>query len=271
MNLNLDISMRDKKILLMFFGLVIFALGYFLGYQPQMKKAEALQAQSVPVREHLDNLLAMAQKKDFYIEETQSIQEKLDEYTAEFPADVREEDGIVLANNMENSLDMQFSNVSLGVREFVASMDGSTQEDVEARQQTLSEQNNAQTQKQIDEIEGVDSEAEEKQQEAVDAAVNSENVADSTPVLYRTQDTMQFTGTYASLKELVDYLASQKGRTTVDNINASFDATTGNLTGTLTVNLFSMTGTTNSYTEPDAGSVAHGTGNLFGTIENSGK
>lgn len=271
MNLNLDISMRDKKILLMFLGLVIFALGYFLGYQPQMEKAESLQAKSVPVQEHLDNLLAMAEKKDFYIEETQSIQKKLDEYTAEFPADVREEDGIVLSNNMENSLDMQLSNVSLGIKEFVAAMDGSSQEDVEARQQTLSEQNNAQTQKQIDEIEGIDSEAEEKQQEAVEAATENAGNEDSTPVLYRTQDTMQFTCTYASLKELVDYLASQKGRTTIDNINASFDSTTGNLTGTLSVNLFSMTGTTNSYTEPDAGSVAHGTGNLFGTIENSGK
>ena len=68
---------------------------------------------------------------------------------------------------------------------------------------------------------------------------------------------------------MVEYLESQNGRTTIDSVNASFDSTTGNLTGTLTVNLFSMTGTSNSYTEPDAGSVAHGTGNLFGTIENT--
>ena len=31
--------------------------------------------------------------------------------------------------------------------------------------------------------------------------------------------------------------------------------------------MFSMTGTGNSYTEPDAGQVAYGTGNLFGTLE----
>ena len=266
--MKLDISMRDKKILLMFFGVVIFGAGYLLGYRPQMDKAQEIQASSVPVQEHLDKLLEMAKKKDFYVEETASIQKKIDKYTAEFPADVKEEDGIVLANNMENSLDMQFSNVSLGTRDFVAAMDGSTQEDIEQQQQTLSEQSNAQTKKQIDEIEGTDSEAAKKQQEAVDAAVNSEE-ASGTPVLYRTQDTMQFTGTYASLKDVVEYLADQNGRSTVDNVNASFDSSTGNLTGTLTVNLFSMTGTTNSYTEPDAGSVAHGTGNLFGTIENS--
>ena len=31
--------------------------------------------------------------------------------------------------------------------------------------------------------------------------------------------------------------------------------------------MFSMSGTGNSYTEPDAGHVAYGTGNLFGTLE----
>ena len=92
--MKLDISIRDKKILLMFFGIVIFAAGYLFGYRPQMEKAESFQAESVPVQEHLDKLLKMAEKKDFYVEETTSMQKKIDQYTAKFPADVKEEDGI---------------------------------------------------------------------------------------------------------------------------------------------------------------------------------
>ncbi len=260
--MNIDISIRDKKILLMFFGVAIFGAGYLFGYKPQMDEAESYRAKSVPVQEHLGKLVEMAKKKDFYVEETASIQKKIDEYTAQFPADVKEEDGILLANSMENTLDMSFSNVGLGSREFVASMDGSTQEEAEQQQQTLSEQNNAKTQEQIDEIEGKDS-TEEKEEDAA-ASVDS-----TLPVLYRTQDTLQFTGTYAGLKDIAGYLSDQNGRITVDSVNASFDSSTGNLTGTLTVNLFSMTGTSNSYTEPDAGSVAHGTGNIFGTIDAS--
>ena len=57
---------------------------------------------------------------------------------------------------------------------------------------------------------------------------------------------------------------------TLDNVNASFDSSTGNLSGSITVNLFFMAGTGQTYTEPDAGSVAYGTDNIFGTIE-SGK
>lgn len=104
--MDMNISMRDKKILLMFFGVGIFAVGYFFGYRPQMEEAESIQASNAPLQERLNDLLKLAENKDFYLEETDSINAKIDEYTSEFPADIRSEDGIVLSMNMENSLDM---------------------------------------------------------------------------------------------------------------------------------------------------------------------
>lgn len=270
--MDMNISMRDKKILLMFLGVGIFAAGYFLGYRPQMDEAESIQASNVPLQDRLNSLLELAENRDFYIEETNSIQEQIDEYTSEFPADIRQEDGIVLSMDMENSLDMQIANVGLGTREFIASLDGSTEDEIISMpDQTMSEQANAQTQAQIDEIEGTDVQGDQERQTASDAEVENLNSTTSVPVLYRTQDNMQFTGTYASLKDMVDYLSDQSGRMTLDNVNASFDSTTGKLTGNITVNLFSMAGTGKTYTEPDAGSVAYGTNNIFGTIEGSKK
>ena len=254
--MDMNISMRDKKILLMFFGVGIFAVGYFFGYRPQMEEAESIQASNAPLQERLNDLLKLAENKDFYLEETDSINAKIDEYTSEFPADIRSEDGIVLSMNMENSLDMQISNVGLGTREFIAALDGSTEDPlIDMPDETLSEQANAQTQEQIDEIEGTDVQGDKERQTASDKEVANLNQTLTTPVLYRTQDSMQFTGTYTSLKDMVDYLADQSGRMTLDNVNASFDSTTGNLTGSITVNMFSMAGTGKTYTEPDAGSV----------------
>lgn len=269
--MDMNISMRDKKILLMFLGVGIFAAGYFFGYRPQMEEAESIQASNAPLQERLNDLIKLAENKDFYLEETDSINAKIDEYTSAFPADIRSEDGIVLSMNMENSLDMQISNVGLGTREFIAALDGSTEDPLlNMPDETLSEQANAQTQEQLDEIEGTDVQGDKERQNASDEEVANLNQTFTTPVLYRTQDSMQFTGTYASLKDMVDYLADQSGRMTLDNVNASFDSSTGNLTGSITVNLFSMAGTGKTYTEPDAGSVAYGTDNIFGTIE-SGK
>ena len=263
----MNISMRDKKLLLMFSGVAVFGLGWFFGYRPQMKEAANIEAANKPLEERLSNLLELAGNRDFYISETENAQNKINEYVSKFPSDVKEENGIVLAQNIENSLGMQISNVGIATKEFVASIDGSTEEEIAEQNETMSEQANSQTREQIDEIEGTDSKAAEELQNASDIAAAQADSTSQTPVLYRTQDTLEFTGTYANLKDVVAYLAEQTGRLTVDNMNASYDTSTGYLTGSIVVNMFSMTGTGNTYTEPDAGQVAYGTSNLFGTLE----
>lgn len=263
----MNISMRDKKLLLMFSGVAVFGLGWFFGYRPQMEEAANIEAANKPLEERLSNLLELAGNRDFYISETENAQNKINEYVAKFPSDVKEENGIVLAQNIENSLGMQISNVGIATKEFVASINGSTEEEIAEQNETMSEQANSQTREQIDEIEGTDSKAAEELQNASDIAAAQADSTSQTPVLYRTQDTLEFNGTYANLKDVVAYLAAQRGRLTIDNMNASYDTSTGYLTGSIVVNMFSMTGTGNIYTEPDAGQVAYGTSNLFGTLE----
>lgn len=263
----MNISMRDKKLLLMFSGVAVFGLGWFFGYRPQMEEAANIEAANKPLEERLSDLLELAGNRDFYISETENAQNKINEYVSKFPSDVKEENGIVLAQNIENSLGMQISNVGIATKEFVASIDGSTEEEIAEQNETMSEQANSQTREQIDEIEGTDSKAAEELQNASDIAAAQADSTSQTPVLYRTQDTLEFTGTYANLKDVVAYLAEQTGRLTIDNMNASYDTSTGYLTGSIVVNMFSMTGTGNTYTEPDAGQVAYGTSNLFGTLE----
>lgn len=264
----MSISTRDKKILLMFSGVAVFAAGYFFGYRPQMSKAEEIETASVPLETRLNELLEMAKNKEFYVEETSKYNQEVSDYVAQFPADVKEEDGILLARDMENTLDMEVSNIGISTRNFIASLDGSTEEEIgELVDQTLSEKANEQTQEQIDEIEGTDTKAEEALADATEAAVSDAADLTDQTVLFRRLDTLQFNGTYDSLKDAVDYLASRSGRMTLDSVDASFDASTGNLIGTITVNMFSMTGTGSTYTEPDAGSVALGRKDLFGTID----
>lgn len=264
----MSISTRDKKILLMFSGVAVFAAGYFFGYKPQMSKAEEIETASVPLETRLNELLEMAKNKEFYVEETNRYNQEVSDYVAQFPADVKEEDGILLARDMENALDMEVSNIGISTRNFIASLDGSTEEEIgELVDQTLSEKANEQTQEQIDEIEGTDTKAEEALADATEAAVSDAADLTDQTVLFRRLDTLQFNGTYDSLKDAVDYLASRSGRMTLDSVDASFDASTGNLIGTITVNMFSMTGTGSTYTEPDAGSVALGRKDLFGTID----
>ena len=258
-------SMRDKRILLMLLGIVVFVLGYFLVFQPQMAKAEEIEAQNVPLREKLNQLVEIEENQDYYISETNKYNQHVTDYTNMFPSDVKEEDAVLLGKGMEDKLGMWIFKMDFADQEFVASLDTSgLNNGSEGDDSTLSEQANQPTKDQINEIEGTDgTEAD------TSAALDSLDL--NSVALYRVKNTMEFNGTYQELKDLVDYLAADASRLTIDSVDIDFSASTGDLGGTVVVNMYSMTGTGRTYTTPDISSVVLGNHNLFGTLTTSSK
>lgn len=265
MNLNLNlssISNREKRILLMLFGVLLLVISYVAVFQPQMESASTISDQNTELDARLNQLLDMASKKEYYQTKTEEMQQEIDSYCAQFPADIKEEDGIVLAQNIEKFSGISIETVGTGVR-LMISEDGTIDDSQDtSNQQTLSEQDNQATKEQVDQIEGNTTDSTETNQtQTADALV------EDTPTLYRTQDTLEYTGTYANLKKAVQYINSQTGRMTVDNITTTFDSASGGITGTITVNIYSMSGIGTTYQEPDAGTSNYGKKNLFGTLE----
>ena len=271
----MKMSIRDKKIFLMFLGVLFLALSYFFVYTRQMEAAASIEAENSELQARLDQLLEMAENKEFYEEEIARMNKEIENYCETFPAAVREEDGILLVNDMEKELDVKISNVGLGEREFLSTIDGEASDTDYIPDQTLMQQSNQKTQEQINEIEGTNETSENPVSDPVDNVQDQVtellNDAAFAPSLYRNQDTIQFVTTYKGLKSMVEYLNSRVGRMTVDSVSTSFDSSTGNLSGSMTINLYSMSNTGNIYIEPDAGDVKLGTKNIFGTIEKSGK
>ena len=259
-----NISNREKRILLMFFGVLLLVVSYVAVFSPQMDAASEVAMQNDSLNDRLNELLGMAAKKDYYQRETQNMQDQIDKYCEQFPADIKEEDGIVLAQNIEKASGIAIDTVGTGVR-LMVSEDGTVNEEDDSEQQTLSEQDNEATKKQVDQIEGNTEAAAETKKQTDDALI------EDSPTLYRTQDTLNYTGSYENLKKAVTYINGQTGRMTVDNITMSFDPGTGGLAGTITVNIYSMSGIGNQYSEPDAGTSAYGKKNLFGTLEKKSK
>lgn len=258
-------SMRDKRILLMLLGIVVFVLGYFLVFQPQMAKAEEIEAQNVPLREKLNQLVEIEENQDYYISETNKYNQHVTDYTNMFPSDVKEEDAVLLGKGMEDKLGMWIFKMDFADQEFVASLDTSgLNSGSEGDDSTLSEQANQPTKDQINEIEGTD--GTETDTSAAPDSLDLNSVA-----LYRVKNTMEFNGTYQELKDLVDYLAADASRLTIDSVDIDFSASTGDLGGTVVVNMYSMTGTGRDYVTPDVSSVVLGNHNLFGTLTTSSK
>lgn len=270
------VSTRDKKILLMFLGVFCLAAAYLFVYKPQMEEVEAIEMQNESLQNRLNELLAMANDRAFYEDEIRRMNAEIRSYCDTFPAAVKAEDGILLANRMEKKIDMQISNVGLGERELLSTIGGGAEAPREVvPDQNLMQRTGQATMDQINEIEGTN---EELAVGKVDELTNLEEeitefLYDVTwnPALYRNQNTLQFVTDYKGLKHAIKYLNTQTGRMTVDNVSASFDPETGNLSGSMVVNLYSMSNTGAEYQTPNAGNVRLGTKNIFGTIEKAPK
>lgn len=78
---------------------------------------------------------------------------------------------------------------------------------------------------------------------------------------------LSFRASYDSLKKALEFILSSKDRITVENISVSYDNSTGNLSGTMTVNMYAVSGTDRTYTAPNVPGVPIGTPNIFQTSE----
>lgn len=79
--------------------------------------------------------------------------------------------------------------------------------------------------------------------------------------------TISYKVSYEGFKKAVDFINDYKERMTIDNVTASYDTLTGQLTGTMVLNLYSVLGGNAEYTEPATGVTEFGTENIFGTVE----
>lgn len=79
---------------------------------------------------------------------------------------------------------------------------------------------------------------------------------------------LTYAATYESLKKAVDYINTYPERMNIDSLTASYDMLTGQLSGSLVINVYSVIGGKNEYVVPatDA-TIPVGTDNIFGTYE----
>ncbi|MCR5331680.1 MAG: hypothetical protein K6E62_10940 [Lachnospiraceae bacterium] len=83
----------------------------------------------------------------------------------------------------------------------------------------------------------------------------------------RTTLTINYNTTYEGLKSCFDYINSYAERMNVNNFNASFNQESGQLSGSMAINLFGVKDEDHVYVAPYTGVVELGTENIFGTID----
>ena len=94
-------------------------------------------------------------------------------------------------------------------------------------------------------------------------------VATTVPIsysLYNNRILLSFQTSYEGLKEIVDYINENKKRMSISDYSVAYDEHTGLVTGSVSVNMYSVAGTDKEYTQQNLSGVSIGTDNVFGTL-----
>ena len=236
---------RDKNLIIILIGVAIPLAIYFFVFTRYNEQRETIEAENQTLSQEVAYLQELMDNKEHYLAETDRMNMEMEEIKAQFPSELHPEDQIYYAYNTETKYDVLASDMDMPLSEIVSVAQPVTQEP--------------------EQPEVVDDGTETVEGEAVD-------VEDTTPVtsaaatiaLYKAPITFKFAITYASAKDWIrEILSDRENKKSITDLSLNYDEQTGNIIGSMVVNMFSLTGTDRTYEAPNIPGIGVGTDDLF--------
>lgn len=251
----MSISERDKKILIVFVGILIFALVYYFPIRSYTEDAEKLNTENVGLTAKLAELEAKVARESEIKAETTNYEADTLALVAKFPSFLQVENEIMDIVGLEKELKVEVPLITVNTPVEMKGSDTPEAETTEAPPQEV---------------------ATEEAPEAADATEAS--VADETEVapavankykLYDMSTNINYKGGYDSLKKFLDKIAKSTDKKSINSVSLTFDNKTGNLDGNIVYDSYFLAGSDRPYEEIITKTIRHGTKNIFGTVDTS--
>lgn len=253
----MSISERDKKILIVFVGILIFALVYYFPIRSYTEDAEKLNTENVGLTAKLAQLEAKVARESEIKAETTNYEADTLALVAKFPSFLQVENEIMDIVGLEKELKVEVPLITVNTP---VEMKGSDTPEAETTQATEAPQEVA---------------TEEAPEEA---STTEAPVADETGVapavankykLYDMSTNINYKGGYDSLKKFLDKIAKSTDKKSINSVSLTFDNKTGNLDGNIVYDSYFLAGSDRPYEEIITKTIRHGTKNIFGTVDTS--
>lgn len=250
---KIKISDSDKRLLIIFFAIVLLACSYFFVFNKGMNKASELEAQNAEDRAKVQQMQQMEASLPQVKEKIVNMKQTQADIIAKYPSDMTTEKSIESLQDYEDhSSDFHITDITFAMRmPLVGAADttaaGSSTETADGTTDSAADDTSATTDTQSTE-DGTD-----------DAATDASVVAG-----YYASIGIRYEASYSGLKEMIAYVNEFKDRTTITQFTAAFDDATGKLTGEMTLNMYYITNTGKDYVPPVFDFMPKGVSNIFG-------
>ena len=255
----MSISERDKKILIVFVGILIFALVYYFPIRSYTEDAEKLNTENVGLTAKLAELEAKVARESEIKAETTNYEADTLALVAKFPSFLQVENEIMDIVGLEKELKVEVPLITVNTPVEMKGSDTPEAETTQAPPQEVA--------------------AEEAPEAAPEEASATEApAADETGVapaaankykLYDMSTNINYKGGYDSLKKFLDKIAKSTDKKSINSVSLTFDNKTGNLDGNIVYDSYFLAGSDRPYEEIITKTIRHGTKNIFGTVDTS--
>ncbi len=255
MDLINKLSQKEKNLIFLLSIMIILIVSYRFGFVSLNDKADALYKENIELNTKLADLQQKAANKKIYIEETKQMTKEVDTMLAHLGSSISQEKSTMYITELEEYAKMNVSAITFGdITEVYSS-----------NKATNSEEGNSETDATANENESTDNVTEENGTQAE----QSEDVTEEQAKYkgYKSNITINYQTNYAGLKSAIDYINQYKEKMRIQSLTAAFDNTTGNLTGTISIDIFALLGEGRMIEPVDVYGVSIGTDNIFGTFE----
>lgn len=256
------LSNKDLKIIYLILAIAVLALAYVFGVSKNLEKRSETIEENNKLRTQLNDLKAKEAEKPEKVQETNDWLNEIKAICDEFPSKVTQQSVLFTVDQMFKETKIDWTSTSLSMNDLFFAGGGE-----------ITEETIAAVQGQSTPAEG------EEGAEATDATQQEGGIEDDTIKLenlfgLRTTVTIAYTATYDDLKKVVDFINAHEDKMDLGSITTAFDSGSGNLSGSMTIYIYALSGNGKTYADPSSSElndIGLGRDNVFGSFDKKSK
>ena len=281
---------KQIKLIINLISFTIFAVSYFYVYTGYLNKTEAANKEIETVKAGMKDHEQKLAEEDSVRKDIEDVKAQSQAIMDNFPVQIAKEDNFMFVEKLQQSLDIKITSIdttdSSALYQTILPIRGEDGKEAantntaseDATQQTASDQGqNASSDSAILSSQDTAAASTSDKSGAAETSDNGTASVDTTSKDKETTKAETMTGTqsvinltfqtnYAGFKKLADYIRDYPDRSIIDSASVSYDNSTGELTGSMVIKRFALTGTGKVYEPPYITDISIGTDNIFGTV-----
>ena len=239
----MEISARDKKLLVYLIAISIIAGSYFFVAKPLLDKQAKLNEEISELQQKVTHYTDIYNNMDNYESQIAEAQTKYNETCNKLFGGLNQDNTIMMVKDLENATDVWIARLSF------------TEEDV-----VFGEEIADATAEGSETTEGA-----ETAEGAEAASADGSEAAPASMQGVRQDLNIDYAASYDNFKRFIEYIENHDERLFISSINATYSVDSGLVGGSMVLSQYAILGTDKEYKAPEINNVTLGTDTIFKT------